>query len=122
MYAEAESLEREGWRLEEPQPGALARMLAERRRKIGEAVSLAEEAARTRHDIFTMDTLAWAYFQSGRLPEARAASRQALRTGTVDRRIRCHAKAIEQAVNGPAVAAQGSLCGFEAWITDASAD
>jgi hypothetical protein len=97
-------------------------MLAERGRKIDEAVTLAEQAARVRHDIFTMDALAWAYFQAGRIPDARAASLEALRTGSMDRRIRCHAKAIEQAVNGSDVAAQGSLCGFETWITDATAD
>jgi tetratricopeptide (TPR) repeat protein len=122
MYAEAESLEREGWKMEEPQPAALARMLAERGRKIDEAVTLAEQAARVRHDIFTMDALAWAYFQAGRIPDARAASLEALRTGSMDRRIRCHAKAIEQAVNGSVVAAQASRCGFETWITDATAD
>ncbi|MBI3046775.1 MAG: DUF4331 family protein [Acidobacteria bacterium] len=95
MYARAEALEREGWKLEEPQPGALARMLAERGLKIAEAVRLAERAARDRSDIVTMDTLAWAYFQAGRFAEARAASVQALRTGTADPRIRCHAAAIE---------------------------
>jgi tetratricopeptide (TPR) repeat protein len=122
MYAEAELLEREGWKMEEPQPAALARMLAERGRKIDEAVTLAEQAAQVRHDIFTMDALAWAYFQAGRIPEARAASLQAVRTGSSDRRIRCHAKTIEHAVNGSAVAAEGSLCAFETWITDANAD
>ena len=121
MYAEAESLEREGWKMEEPQPAALARMLAERGRKIDEAVALAEQAARGRHDIFTMDALAWAYFQSGRIAEARAASLHALRTGSVDRRIRCHAKAIEEVINGSAAGAQGSACEFETWITDANA-
>ena len=115
MYAEAESLEREGWKMEEPQPAALARMLAERGRKIDEAVMLAEQAARVRHDIFTMDALAWAYFQAGRIPDARAASLEALRTGSIDRRIRCHAKAIEQGMNAD------PHCRFETWITDANA-
>ncbi len=114
MYAEAESLEREGWKMEEPQPAALARMLAERGRKIDEAVTLAEQAARVRHDIFTMDALAWAYFRAGRIPDARAASLEALRTGSMDRRIRCHAKAIEE---GNA----DTHCRFETWITDTNA-
>jgi tetratricopeptide (TPR) repeat protein len=121
MYAQAESLEREGWKMEEPQPAALARMLSERGRKIDESVALAEQAVRTRHDIFTMDALAWAYFQSGRLGEARAASLEALRTGSMDRRIRCHAKVIEAAVDGSDLAAHGSPCGFETWLTDANA-
>jgi tetratricopeptide (TPR) repeat protein len=121
MYAQAESLEREGWKMEEPQPAALARMLAERGRKIDEAVTLAERAARARHDIFTMDALAWAYFQSGRIEEARAASVEALRTGSMDRRIRCHAKAIEAVVDGSAAGVPGSPCGFETWITQVNA-
>ena len=69
-YVEAERLEREGWASEEPQPQALARFLAERERKIPEAVRLAEEAAGQRRDIHTMDALAWAYFKAGRLSEA----------------------------------------------------
>ncbi|MGH9255289.1 MAG: tetratricopeptide repeat protein, partial [Vicinamibacterales bacterium] len=117
MYTEAEVLEREGWTMEEPQPAALARMLAERGRNIDEAVTLAEEAARSRHDIFTMDTLAWAYFQAGRLPEARAASLEALRTGSVDRRIRCHAAVIERAtwMDSSTGRPRGTQCAFEQW-------
>lgn len=93
-YQEAERLEREGWEYEEPQPAALARLLAERGRDASEAVALAERAARDRADIHTMDALAWAYFRAGRLDEAAAAIGQALRTGTRDPRIRCHASAI----------------------------
>lgn len=93
-YQEAERLEREGWKHEEPQPAALARLLAERGRGASEAVSLAERAARDRADIHTMDALAWAYFRAGRVEAAAAAMRQALRTGTRDPRIRCHASAI----------------------------
>ncbi len=96
-YARAESLEREGWEREEPQPGALARMLAERGLETDEAVRLAEHAARMRADIFTMDALAWAYYRAGRLEAARAASISARRTGTADRRILYHAAAIEHA-------------------------
>ena len=100
MYVRAEALERDGWEMEEPQPAALARLLAERGRHPGEAVRLAEDAARRRGDIFTMDALAWAYFQAGRLSDARAASVEARRTGTADRRILCHAAAIEEALAG----------------------
>jgi tetratricopeptide (TPR) repeat protein len=114
LYAEAETLERDGWKMEEPQPGALARMLAERGRKIDEAVALAERAARDRRDIFTMDTLAWSYFKAGRLAEAREASLQALRTGTADHRIRCHANAIEQALRHGKRMPDAS-CAFEVW-------
>jgi tetratricopeptide (TPR) repeat protein len=97
MYAKAEALEREGWKEEAPQPAALARMLAERGLKTADAVALGEEAAATRSDIFTMDALALAYFRAGRLDEAAAASNQALRTGTGDRRLLYHAAAIAHA-------------------------
>jgi len=124
MYEQAETLEREGWKSEEPQPGALARMLAERGRDVEEAVRLAEEAARGRSDIFTMDALAWAYFQAGRLSEAHAASVQARRTGTADRRIRCHGAAIDRALraSGESRRVDRAQCGFEPWIAEPEAE
>lgn len=125
MYAQAETLEREGWKSEEPQPAALARMLAERGRNIPEAVMLAEEAARNRSDIFTMDALAWAYFQAGRLQEAEAASVQARRTGTVDRRILCHAAAIDTArrdARKSGARVDRAQCRFEQWVAEPEAE
>jgi tetratricopeptide (TPR) repeat protein len=104
MYALAESLERQGWEHEAPQPAALARMLAERGLDADEAVRLAEAAARDRKDIFTMDALAWAYFRAGRFADAREASLSARRTGTADRRILYHAAAIEHALGNDAAA------------------
>ena len=101
-YQESERLEREGWASEQPQPGALARFLAERDRSIPEAVALAERAAADRQDIHTMDAMAWAYFKAGRLADADAAIGRAMRTGTVDPRIRCHAAAIAEARRGGA--------------------
>ena len=118
MYSRAEALEREGWKLEEPQPAALARLFAERGVRIEEAVSLAEQAARHRSDIFTMDTLAWAYFRAGRLTDAHVASERARRTGTLDRRILCHAAAIQRALKDAAASAatvDGAECRFEQW-------
>jgi tetratricopeptide (TPR) repeat protein len=97
MYAKAEALEREGWQSEEPQPAALARMLAERGLKSSEAVALAEQAAADRADIHTMDALAVAYFRAGRLDDAAAAAARALRTGSGDRRLLYHAAAIASA-------------------------
>ena len=96
LYVLAEKLERDGWASEEPQPQALARFLAERGRKIPEAVMLAEEAAAKRRDIFTMDALAWSYFKAGRLDDARKAADAATRTGTRDRTILAHARAIRE--------------------------
>jgi tetratricopeptide (TPR) repeat protein len=123
MYERAETLEREGWAFEEPQPAALARMLAERGLKTSEAVTLAERAARSRTDIFTMDALAWAYFRAGRIADAQAASLQARRTGTADRRILCHARAIEQALQASGSASvDGAQCLFEGWVAEAKTE
>lgn len=93
-YARMEALEREGWASEEPQPGALGRLLAERSLKADEALALAEQAARTRSDINTMDAVAWAAFKAGQLDRAAAAAKMAMRTGTRDQRILAHAAAI----------------------------
>jgi tetratricopeptide (TPR) repeat protein len=94
LYREAEQVEREGWKQEQPQPGALARFLAERGRNIPEAIALAERAASERQDVVTMDALAWSYFRGGRVADAATAIQRATRLGTVDPRIRCHASAI----------------------------
>jgi tetratricopeptide (TPR) repeat protein len=94
MYLEAERVEREGWEQEQPQPGALARFMAERGRNIPEAIALAEQAALERQDVNTMDALAWSYFRAGRIADAAAAIERATRLGTLDPRIRCHASAI----------------------------
>jgi tetratricopeptide (TPR) repeat protein len=98
MYGRAEAIERDAWLTEARLTTNVARMLAERGVRTSEAVQLAEEAARNRKDIFTMDALAWAYYRAGRFADAEDASRQARRTGTVDRRILTHADAIDRSV------------------------
>lgn len=97
-YRMAEQIELAGWGNGARQPQVLARFLAERDRDIPRAVALADEAASTRNDIFTLDTQAWANFKAGRLPQARRTSQQALRTGTRDARILYHAAEIAAAV------------------------
>ena len=95
--AEAETeyrLAEAAWQSDVPEPARLALFLAERGRRIDDAVKLAEQAATQRADIFTEDALAWAYFKAGRLDEARAAIARALRTGTRDAGIHRHAAAI----------------------------
>ena len=87
-YALAEA----AWRSDTPEPKNLARFLADRGDKIDEAVRVAEQAAAGRHDIFTNDALAWAYFKAGRLADAKKAIASALRTGTRDRDILAHAR------------------------------
>ena len=75
----------------------LALFLADRDRKLSDAVKIAEAVATTRHDLFTEDALAWAYYKAGRLEEARVASQRALRTGTRDATILSHAAQIRRA-------------------------
>jgi tetratricopeptide (TPR) repeat protein len=75
-----------------------ALFLAERGRKLSEAVKVAEAVAAMRHDIFTEDALAWSYYKTHRVDEAFAASQRALRTGTRDERILAHAAAIRAAL------------------------
>ncbi len=86
------------WRVDAPEPSRLARFLAMRDRHLDEAVRLAESSGR--HDIFTDDALAWAYFRTGQIDRAQRAIKQAMRTGTRDRDIRAHADAIELAASG----------------------
>jgi tetratricopeptide (TPR) repeat protein len=93
QYALAEA----AWRSDAPEPKNLARFLAERGEKVEEAVAIAEAATQLRHDIFTEDALAWAYFKAGRIEDARQTIHLALRTGTRDRDILRHAQAIERA-------------------------
>jgi tetratricopeptide (TPR) repeat protein len=75
----------------------LALFLAEHDRRLADAVHIAEAVSRVRHDIFTENALAWAYFKTGRLKEALAASERALRTGTRDPRILRHVSEIQRA-------------------------
>lgn len=82
------------WESDTPEPARLSRFLADRGRRPGDAVRIAEAAARERRDIFTMDALAWSFFKAGRLVEAREAMAAALRTGSRDVDIRRHAAAI----------------------------
>lgn len=90
----AEQIERGAWGNGVRQPQVMARLLADRPGREAEALALAQEAARSRDDIFTVDTLAWAYYRNGRLDDAAAAMARALRTGSQDARIRCHAAVI----------------------------
>lgn len=85
------------WRSDVPEPSRLARFLAEHGRHLDEAIRIAESPATDRHDIFTADAIAWAAFQLGDLQKARAAMAQAMRTGSRDRAILAHARAIDRA-------------------------
>jgi tetratricopeptide (TPR) repeat protein len=76
---------------------ALALFLADHNRKLDQAITIAERIAGTRHDIFTEDALAWAYFKAGRMTEAYSASQRATRTGSRDARLLAHAATILKA-------------------------
>jgi tetratricopeptide (TPR) repeat protein len=91
------ALAENGWRYDTPEPTLLVAFLAAHDRKLAEAVTIGEQTLTRRHDIFTMDALAWAYFRSGRVADAAKASAQAMRTNTRDRTILYHAAAIAQA-------------------------
>ena len=75
----------------------LALYLADHDRKLSDAVTIAETVVATRHDIFTEDALAWAYYKTGRLEDAYAASQLALRTGTRDEALLARADRIRAA-------------------------
>ncbi len=75
------------------EPRHLAVFLADRGRAM-EAVQIAEQTSRSRDDIFTNDALAWAYFNAGRVDEARRVSARAARTGSRDPDILAHARTI----------------------------
>jgi tetratricopeptide (TPR) repeat protein len=93
QYALAEA----GWRADTPEPARLARLLVDHRDNVEEGLRIAERAARERRDIFTMDSLAWAYFKAGRMADASRTMTLALRTGTRDADIRAHALLIDAA-------------------------
>jgi tetratricopeptide (TPR) repeat protein len=75
----------------------LALYLADHDRKLSDAVTIAETVVTKRHDIFTEDALAWAYYKAGRLKDAYAASQLALRTGTRDEALLARADRIRAA-------------------------
>jgi len=82
------------WESDAPDPAQLALFLADRGRRLDDAVRIAETAATDRRDIVTDHALAWAYFRVGRAAEAQAAMTRALRTGSRDRVLREHAATI----------------------------
>ena len=72
----------------------LAFFYADHDRHVDRAVALAEREAARRHDIYTTDTLAWAYSKAGRNDEADALLRRALALGARDARLFYHAGVI----------------------------
>ena len=73
--------------------------LADHDRRIADAVRLATAELDERTDVYGHDALAWALYKDGRLEEADAAARQAMRLGTPDGRILYHAGMIALALD-----------------------
>ena len=76
-----------------------------------EALALAQRAHRERPSIQADDALAWALYRNGRCEEALAASKRALRLGTVDASMYFHRGMIERCLRNEA--------GAERWLTRA---
>ena len=93
----AEQIERAAWGNGSRQPQVLAKILSEQPGRAAEAVALAEEAARTRADIRRWIRWRGPISRTDSSPRRRQASAQALRTGTRNARIRCHAEEIDAA-------------------------
>lgn len=68
-------------------------------RNLGESLTLARREYEVRKDIFTCDSLSWALFKNGLLPEAKKLMNEALRTGAKDARINYHAGIIYKTLN-----------------------
>ena len=69
-----------------------------------EAYRLAAKEYEMRRDIYGADALAWTAFNAGRLDEARAAIKDALRLGTQDAKLFYHAGMIEKGLGNHAEA------------------
>ncbi|MBA2633948.1 MAG: tetratricopeptide repeat protein [Chloroflexi bacterium] len=76
----------------------LVLFLADHAMRVDEAVEIAEAELRSRKDVYGHDALAWALYRAGRLDEADAAAREAMRLGTPDGRILYHAGLIAMAL------------------------
>ncbi len=86
----------------------LALFYADHDIKIDEAYRLAAKEYETRKDIYGADALAWTALKAGKLTEAQAAIKDALRLGTQDAKIFYHAAMIARA-SGDETAARDYL-------------
>lgn len=75
----------------------LALFWADRDMNLKQALEISEREYAVRKDIFTADVYAWCLFKNGRINEAAAAIKQAMRLNTGDARITYHAGMIAKA-------------------------
>jgi len=79
----------------------LALFYADHDRRLPEALRLAEQESASRGGVYTDDALAWALYKNGRVAEAARAAHRALRLGTEDAQLECHAGLIAAAAGRP---------------------
>ena len=96
-YEEFEMLERENAALERSWRHMVNYWL-DHDKNLQEALDFASREYESRKDIFTCDTLAWAFFKNGRLEDAKKLINEALRTHTKDARINYHAGTVFKAL------------------------
>jgi tetratricopeptide (TPR) repeat protein len=82
----------------------LALFYADHDLKPDESYARASKEYERRQDIYTADAVAWAALKAGKLAEARAKIREALRLGTQDAMLFYHAGMIERAAGDDAAA------------------
>ena len=63
------------------------------------ALQLAQQDLKIRRDIYSYDTLAWAYYKNGKYQQAWEASQQAIALGTQDAQLFLHAGLIQSKLN-----------------------
>lgn len=80
-------------------------------RNLAEALRLARADLHVRHDIYTYDTLAWAYYKNKQFKDAQSAMQRALVRGTRDAMLFFHA--------GVIAAANGDKTGAKKWLRQA---
>jgi tetratricopeptide (TPR) repeat protein len=82
----------------------MARFLADRERRLPEAVAIAEREFKRRPNVFVADALAWAYYKSGRYADARRLAGRALAHHTPDASFLFHAGMIHAKLGDRATA------------------
>jgi tetratricopeptide (TPR) repeat protein len=79
----------------------LALFYADHDMRADEAYASAEQQYSIRHDIYGADAVAWTALKAGKVNEAQAAIKEALRLGTKDARLFYHAGMIQRAAGDP---------------------
>jgi len=82
----------------------MARFLADRERRVPEALAIAEGEFKRRPNVFAADALAWAYYKNGRYGDARRIITRALAQRTPDASLLFHAGMIHARLGDRATA------------------